>query len=85
MALKEKVENFSERQEVLTVLMESKDKRAEDSTREVSGEDLQGVEGAGGAEHTRSAGTRTKAQADQVGRVKGRGQGLCKGWMRQEQ
>ena len=55
------------------------ERHAEGSTREISGEDLRGVQGAGGAEGERSFGARTKeAQADQVGRRKEKGKAHAK-------
>ena len=44
LTLREEVEHLSERQEVLTGLMVSKNEHAVDSTRKVSGEDLRGVQ-----------------------------------------
>ena len=56
---------------------------AGDSTRRLSEADLRGV---GGAEGKRSLGAPTKeAQADQVGRRKGKGKDHARGWRRQEQ
>ena len=79
------MEHLGERLQVFDGSDGEQDQHAEDGTRKISGDYLREVEEAGGAEDKRSVGTRTKeAQADQVGKVKGNGQGL-KGRRRQEQ
>ena len=62
-----------------------KDEHAEDSTRKVSGEDLRGVEGAGGEEAQGALELVQRKHKMIKWEGERRGQGLCKGWRRQVQ
>ena len=81
----EEVEYSSERQEVLSDLAVSKQDMQrtapEDCQRQIF-EELKELEERRAKE---SLALLQKKQADQVGRRKGKGQGPCKGWRRQEQ
>ena len=79
LALREEVEHWSEKQEVLATLMEGKMSMQRVALKKYPGEDLRGVEGVGGAEDKRSIGSCTmQAQVGKMRRRKGTSQDVAR-------